>query len=178
MQDVLLLVNHLILHEETTVKLILDCLYDIGSVNLINQKVRCQPINGMAKWIARMSRSIFRIVALRWFKKNGPPLITRWLRTKVQFEPKPVSKPQTAAVEVAELQPKVQARLESADREIRRLQSQVRLLTGVSVGAIASLIGMAFWLLYSPMGIPSEANQRSPGDLNLSGETSLTELHR
>ena len=39
MQDVLLLVQQLVASQETTFKLIIDCLYDVGSINFINQKV-------------------------------------------------------------------------------------------------------------------------------------------
>lgn len=85
MQDVLLLLQHLVEKEEVTVKLILDCLYDVGSVNLINKKIRTRPLNRFMKSIASMSKPVFKIVALRWFKKNCPQLIANWLQSKVDF---------------------------------------------------------------------------------------------
>ncbi len=39
MQDVLILLTSMFQREESTIKLILNCLYDIGANNLINQKV-------------------------------------------------------------------------------------------------------------------------------------------
>ncbi|AOX04121.1 hypothetical protein BJP34_04015 [Moorena producens PAL-8-15-08-1] len=84
MHDVLLLLEHLVEREEATVKLILDCLYDVGSVNLINKKFQSRSLNWMMKSIARMSKPAFRVVALRWFKKNCPELITKWLQEQVQ----------------------------------------------------------------------------------------------
>ncbi len=85
MRDVLLLLESLVEREEATVKIILDCLYDVGSVNLINKKFRSRPLNGLMKSISRTSKPIFKIFALRWFKKNCPQLIANWLHTKVRF---------------------------------------------------------------------------------------------
>ncbi len=83
MQDMFLLLETMFLREETTVKLVLDCLYDIGSINLINQKVRRRPLNRVAKYVARFSKPVFRIFAWRWFTKNCPKLLTDWLYGKV-----------------------------------------------------------------------------------------------
>lgn len=85
MQDVLLLLQSLAEREETTVKMIIDCLYDVGSANLINKKFPSRPLNKMMKSIARMSKPVFKIFAFRWFKKNCPQLISRWLYSKVTF---------------------------------------------------------------------------------------------
>jgi hypothetical protein len=85
MHDVLLLIDNLVEREEATVKIILDCLYDVGSINIINKKVAFRPMNRFLKAIARLSKPAFRAVAWRWFKGNCPQLITNWLRTKVSF---------------------------------------------------------------------------------------------
>jgi len=83
LQDLFLLIETMFLREETTVKLILECLYDIGSVNLINKKVQKRPLNRVMKYIARLSKPVFRIVAWRWFMKNCPKLLVDWLHGKV-----------------------------------------------------------------------------------------------
>jgi hypothetical protein len=83
--DVLILLESLTLREETTIKLIIDCLYDIGYVNMINQKVRWRSLNFLAKLIAKSSKPVFRIFAWRWFKQNCPQLITNWLYAQVTF---------------------------------------------------------------------------------------------
>ncbi|NES87672.1 MAG: hypothetical protein F6K10_43670 [Moorea sp. SIO2B7] len=83
--DVLLLLEDLARREETTVKLILDCLYDVGSKNLINKKFRVRPLNKMMKSIATTSKPVFRFLAFRWFKKNCPEIIANWLHSKVSF---------------------------------------------------------------------------------------------
>jgi len=85
MKDVLLLVENLVEREERTVKMIIDCLYDVGSVNLINKKFKPRFTNRLLKSIARLSKPAFKVVALYWFKKNCPQLITDWLSTKVRF---------------------------------------------------------------------------------------------
>ncbi|MEH2015024.1 hypothetical protein [Nostoc sp.] len=138
MHDVQLLLQNLINSEEATVKLILDCLYDVGSVNLINQKLRLKPLNRVMKLIARMSKPVFRTLALNWFKKNCPQLITNWLHTQVTFE-KTQNRPQKVAVEVAELQPYPIPHTENMSQEIKNLRQQVRWLAGISIIAIAVL---------------------------------------
>ncbi|MBN3910513.1 MAG: hypothetical protein HWQ35_29430 [Nostoc sp. NMS1] len=138
MRDVLLLLQNLINSEEATVKLILDCLYDVGSVNLINQKLRIKPLNRVMKLIARMSKPVFRTLALNWFKKNCPQLITDWLHSKVTFKSSE-NIPQQVAVEVAELQPYPIPPTENLSQEIKNLRSQVRWLVGISIIAIAIL---------------------------------------
>lgn len=85
MRDVLLILENLAEREEATVKMILDCLYDIGSVNLINQKIPVRPLNRLMKAIAQLSKPMFRFFAVRWFKKNGPELIADWLHSQVKF---------------------------------------------------------------------------------------------
>ncbi|PSO51276.1 MAG: hypothetical protein BRC33_00855 [Cyanobacteria bacterium SW_9_44_58] len=85
MHDILLLLDNLVEREEPTVKMILDRLYDVGSINLINKKVGFRPMNRLLKAIARLSKPAFRAVGWRWFKRNCPQLITEWLRTKVSF---------------------------------------------------------------------------------------------
>ncbi|WP_414518446.1 hypothetical protein [Nostoc sp. PCC 9305] len=145
MRDVLLLLQNLINSEEATVKLILDCLYDVGSVNLINQKLRLKPLNRVMKLIARMSKPVFRTLALNWFKKNCPQLITNWLHTQVSFE-NPQKTPEQVAIEVVQLEPYSIPQTENLSQEIKNLRSQVRWLAGISIIAIAVLVVKAAWL--------------------------------
>lgn len=85
MQDVKLLLENLFEREEATVKLVLDCLLEVGSINLVNNKVGLRPLKAPALSIARMSKPALRFVAIRWFKKNCPELIVNWLRSQVEF---------------------------------------------------------------------------------------------
>jgi hypothetical protein len=84
-QEVLILLTSLIAREEATIKLIIDCLYDIGYVNLINKKVRFRSLNSIAKFIAKRSKPLAKVFAWRWFVKNCPQLIAKWLYVKVKF---------------------------------------------------------------------------------------------
>jgi hypothetical protein len=94
MRDVELLLESLFLREEVTVRLIVDCLYDVGSVNLVNKRVRSRPLNWFAKLIARYSKPVFRPLMLRWTRKNCPHMITKWLRSQVRFKSKEVILPE------------------------------------------------------------------------------------
>jgi hypothetical protein len=84
-REILILLTGLMAREEATIKLIIDCLYDIGHVNLINKKVRFRPFNAIAKFIGKRSKPVAKIFAWRWFIKNCPQLIAKWLYVKVQF---------------------------------------------------------------------------------------------
>jgi Cdc6-like AAA superfamily ATPase len=84
-QEVLILLTSLTAREEATIKLIIDRLYDIGYVNLINKKVGFKPLNSIAKSIAKTSKPIAIFWGWRWFRKNCPQLIARWLYVKVKF---------------------------------------------------------------------------------------------
>ena len=51
MNDVFILLENLINREENTVKLIVGSLYDIGTVNIINQKFKSRTFNKTLKYI-------------------------------------------------------------------------------------------------------------------------------
>ena len=85
-QEVLILLTSLVGREEATIKLIIDCLYDVGSVNLIDKKVRLRPINSIARFVAKKSKPVAKVFAWRWFNKNCPQLIAKWLYGKVKFQ--------------------------------------------------------------------------------------------
>lgn len=82
-KNILLLIENLIEREEATFKMIIDCLYDVASVNLINKKFPIRPFNHIMRLIAKLSRPGFRFVAFYWIHKNTPKLITDWLLKKV-----------------------------------------------------------------------------------------------
>ena len=84
-KNIMLLVENLMEREEATFKMIIDCLYDMGSLNLINQKVSVRPLNRVMRLITRLSKPSFRAIAFYWVKNNTPELITDWLLRKVKF---------------------------------------------------------------------------------------------
>ena len=150
MRDVLLLLEGLVNREEATAKIILDCLYDIGSMYLINQKAPCRHLNGMMKFIAKMTKPAFRFVALRWFKRTCPKLIADWLHSQVMFQKR---SNQSSTGVVQDVTPQQSTALtkqvDNRNQEIQRLRFQVRCLTGALIGAIATLGGLTLWLASS-----------------------------
>ncbi len=155
MHDVLLLLENLSCREEASIKLIIDCLYDIGYVNLINQKFRSRTLNGSLRLIARASKPAFKVIAWKWYKSNCPKLIANWLRTQVAFEPVTTVK-QAAEIE-AGLKPEPSkhsysnslVQLQSQNSEVKYLRSQVRMLASIVAGLIVVFGGSAVWFGYS-----------------------------
>lgn len=148
--ELLVLVKTLIYEEESTIKLIIECLYDMGSTNLVNQKVQLTTFNRSLKFITKLSKPIFKIVAWHWFKNNCPTLITGWLHSKVEF---PRVEPQ-----------KIEAVLESENKdidsslkllegnqidEVKHLHFQVKLLTGILLAVLTMFSGSFIWVNYS-----------------------------
>ncbi len=86
LRDICLLLENITLKEETTIKLILDCLYDIGVINLINKKIPHPPLNKLAKKLASTPKPLFRIIAWRWVRRNLPIRVTNWLHNRVKFK--------------------------------------------------------------------------------------------
>lgn len=151
MQDVNLLVSNLIAREETTVKLILDCLYEVGSSNLINQKISSRPVNEIFKLVAQTSKPIFRVLAWRWLNKNGSRLITDWLGSKVSFRQrgKPEVKNTELLVEKTNSEMNYLPVAKYQVQEVKYLRSQVKVLTAVLVGVVTLFSGGFVWLSYS-----------------------------
>ncbi len=162
-RDIILLLGNLSRSQEATIKLILDCLYDIGSVRFINHKFRATVLNRPMRAIARLSKPAFRIVAFRWFKNNCPELITNWLYKKVSFNDAQTRSPSTpeTTVDVAGVEAQSLAELELATLEIRRLQSQVRWLRGLAMGAIATLGITVIWISQNFQLAPASVTQQA-----------------
>ncbi|WP_319421291.1 hypothetical protein [Pleurocapsa sp. FMAR1] len=92
MRDVTLLLQQLVEREETSLKLIIDCLIDVGAINYANQKLHNPSLNKITKVLVGYVKPVARIIVLRWLKKNLPDLLTAWLESKVSFEPVPINK--------------------------------------------------------------------------------------
>ncbi|AHJ28776.1 hypothetical protein PN465_01290 [Nodularia spumigena CS-584] len=146
--DVLLLLQNLIAREEVTVKLVLDALYQVGSINLINQKFRSRTLNRSLKLISKTSKPVFRIFAWRWFNKNGSQLITNWLQSQVTFQS--TEQPQAAKAEFVLENPEINLNYPPKPQyqlqEVKHLRSQVTLLTGILAGVVTVFGGSFIWL--------------------------------
>lgn len=160
MHDVLLLLENLTEREEASIKLIVDNLYDVGAANLIDQRFRSRTLNGSLKLISRVSKPAFKVIAWKWYRRNCPKLIVNWLRTQVAFEPATTVK-QAAEIEAglepeskhlhqtSHLQQNSFVQLESQNREVKYLRSQVNMLASILVSLIVVFGGTVVWLGYS-----------------------------
>ena len=95
MRDITLLLQQIVEREETSLKLIIDCLIDVGSINYANARLSNPPLNKIMKVLVAYIKPVARLIALGWLKKNLPDLLTAWLEGKVSFEPVPISKDET-----------------------------------------------------------------------------------
>lgn len=162
MQDILLLVQQLVASQETTFKLIIDCLYDVGSINFINQKIKSRSFARLTKKIASTSKPVFRVIAFYWVKRNCPALIANWLCGQVTFGQRNLSQLDYPREVVAQAIEKYEAEQQALERqqetatptlnvesiEVQRLQEQVKVLRGMLLGSILALGGSIAWIWY------------------------------
>jgi hypothetical protein len=87
MRDVTLLLQQIVEREEVALKLIIDSLIDVGSINYANNKVHKPTLNKMMKILVGYVKPVARMAALFWLKRNLPNLLTAWLEAKVAFAP-------------------------------------------------------------------------------------------
>jgi hypothetical protein len=109
MRDVNLLLQQIVEREEVALKLIIDSLIDVGTINYANHKLHNPPLNKIMKILVGYVKPVARMAALFWLKRNLPNLLTAWLEGKVSFGPVPVNDNQTStgdleAVMVREVQ--------------------------------------------------------------------------
>ena len=145
--EVRLLVKTLIYQEEITIKEIIDCLYDVGSTNLVNQKLKFGTLNKTLKFITKISKPTIKMLAWQWFKKNCPDLITGWLQGKVTFmrveETRVEIIVENENISLASIS---QLPEENQIDEVKRLHLQVKLLTGILVVTVTLFGGSLIWL--------------------------------
>jgi hypothetical protein len=133
-QRVMLLLEDLIDRERRTLDAIMQALFEIGSVNFVNQKVRFRLLRPVVKPVVKLSKPLLTHMGYRWFRKKGPRLIVNWLMRKIRFAPPPA--PPQAAI------PEPLVNSATYQGEIRRLRSQVRLTTGALVSVSGILVAM------------------------------------
>ncbi len=92
MRDVTLLLQQIVEREEVALKLIIDSLIDVGSINYANHKLHNPSLNKMMKVLVGYIKPVARKAAVFWLKRNLPDLLTAWLEAKVSFEPVAINK--------------------------------------------------------------------------------------
>lgn len=131
-QRVMLLLEDLIDRERHTLEAIMQSLFEVGSVNFVNQKVRMRFLRPVLRPAVKVSKPVLTYVGYRWFRKKGPRLIVNWLFRKIRFAP-----PSAAAKSPTPAPP---ANTLMYQGEIRRLRSQVRWTTGALVSVSGILV--------------------------------------
>ncbi|MGK7930850.1 MAG: hypothetical protein AB4041_05385 [Microcystaceae cyanobacterium] len=143
LHDTLLLLDHLFKREEATAKMILGNLYDIGTINLINNKVPLKMVSPLLKLFATTAKPLASVIAVRAFQTYCPKLITDYLYSLVELKPKDPTV--IEAVEVGALSvPEVEAKLQ----EVKRLRGRVKLLTGSLVATVAIFAGSSLFVAH------------------------------
>ena len=105
MRDVTLLLQQIVEREEVALKLIIDSLIDVGSINYANNKLHNPPLNKITKVLVGYIKPVARIVALYWLKKNLPNLLTAWLEGKVSFEAVPINQDEALTGDLETVEP-------------------------------------------------------------------------
>jgi hypothetical protein len=136
MQEVMFLLKNLLDREQTTVKAILSCLLDVGTIHFINDRVQIRPLRPLARPLVKASKPALMFVAHRWVQQKCPQIITNFLGRRVLLKAKRPQPPQIP-------QPVTSAVLEPTviyQHEIRRLRSRVQLTTSALVGVSGFLV--------------------------------------
>ncbi|NEO85364.1 MAG: urate hydroxylase PuuD [Spirulina sp. SIO3F2] len=163
-QEILLILEQLVQREDATVRFIMERLYDIGLINVMNKKVKTHPLGHIVKPLGRASRGSFRSIGTWWFQAHGPKLITDWLYTLVNLEPKKKKPAPTLELDdYPTLLPPAELEQETA-----HLRSQMRWLQVTLVGAIALFGSSFFWLDYNLKPAATEfLEQAASGELSV-----------
>lgn len=101
MQVVQTLLEQLFDREDATVRLIFNCLYDVGIINLISHRISLPPAQNFLRGAAQIPKPIFKAIAMRWIRKNCPPLIVKWLYSQVKARTAPTKKAKATAKKAA-----------------------------------------------------------------------------
>jgi hypothetical protein len=157
MQEVTLLLANLLEREQTTLKSVIGCLYDVGTVNLVNQRVKYRFLRPLARPVLKVSKPVLTTLGYRWVSKKCPPIIARWLQGKIKSitsRRPPKVPPQSVSVQsVSTVEPPlIEQRTALYQGEIRRLRSRVRWTTAALAGVSATLAIMLIKTDLNPVG--------------------------
>jgi hypothetical protein len=153
MQEVTLLLANLLEREQTTIKAVIGCLYDVGTVNLVNQRIKFRLLRPLARPLLKVSKPMLTTLGCRWVAKKCPPLLAQWLQGKIKSvtsrpAPKVPLKPVSTVVEIPAAEPQTML----YQGEIRRLRSQVRWTTAALAGVSVTLVIMLIKIDLNPIG--------------------------
>lgn len=171
MKEVTLLLANLFEREQATLKAVIGCLYDVGTVNLVNQRIRFRPLRPVARPLLRVSKPLLTTLSYRWVVQQCPQLITRWLQGKVKSSTaRPPAKPKASPTTVmptakVEVLPALEQQTVRYQGEIRRLRSQVRWTTAALAGVSVALAFMLTKIDVSPIELILQTSARPASSL-------------
>lgn len=141
LHEITILLDQLFQREEATAKKIIECLYDIATVNLINTNIHFFPLNSLLKYISKFPKPLAKNLGLKlYIQPKCPTLITNWLYSLVEFKEKDV-----ISIEAENFSKELLP-------EIKLLRQKVRLLTGSLVVTIA-IFGGSFALIANSLNL-------------------------
>lgn len=155
LHDTLLLLDHLFRREEATAKMILGNLYDIATINLINNKVPVKMTHPFLKLITKTSKPVASIIAVRAFQTYCPKLINDYLYSLVEFK----VKEEKQSLKAIEMEALSLSEVESKLQQVKTLKKQVRLLTGSLIATMMIFFGSSFFVFYKLGLSPQEIFQ-------------------
>ena len=135
-QEVMFMLKNLLDREQITVKAIISCLLDVGTIHFINDRIQIRPLRPLARPLAKMSKPALVFVANRWIQRKCPQLATNWLQRKIVLKAK---RPKPTQVQPSMPQVVIEPTV-IYQHEIRRLRSRVQLTTGALVGVSGVLV--------------------------------------
>ena len=152
LREMLILLQQLFQREEATAKRVIECLYDIGTVNWINKNVPFRLLNPTLKSVIRFPRPVVKILALKlYMQPKCPKLIAEWLYSLVEFkQEEPIPN------EPKEVEPELLPEIRKNRQEVKLLRQRVQVLTGALVMTITLFGGSFIWIAHSLKLTPSE----------------------
>jgi hypothetical protein len=152
LREILILLEQLFQREEATAKKIIECLYDIATVNWINKNIRSSWFNSCLKYLVRFPKPLAKILGLRlYLQPKCPKLITDWLYSLVEFKEE-----EAISIEGREVENELLPEVKKSRQEIKLLRQQIRLLTGSLVTIIVLVGGSFIWIVNNLELTPTE----------------------
>lgn len=139
LDEINILLEQLFQREEATAKRIIECLYDIAIVNIINQKIRFSLLNALLKYLLKFPKPLAKVLGLKlYIQPKCPQLITDWLFSLVEFKPK---EEETIKIEASSFEQEILPEMKKNRQELKLLRQKVRLLTGSLILVIVLFSG-------------------------------------
>ncbi len=127
--EIVILLSQLFEREEATAKKIIECLYDIATINLVNKYILLMPLNRLLKLLIKLPKSLVKNLAFALYvQPKCPKLITDWLFTLVEFSNKKTIN------NIEDIIPSnLLLEIEKKEQTIKFLQLKIRVLSSILI---------------------------------------------